>query len=268
MDNVNSAGNNTQTTTRNIFDLEWTGINLLLVLIYGFITVLLVAIFAKRMIHRVSLKFSHSVEVEGSGANKSLKLEIRTRMEEAINFAYEPTLLNPGDDRLNMDVKPGHFYFVNRMKTVDGFRNIDQVLGDLNKDLYRPKGKNVRQHLFDAKSHSSGCLRAVRTNQLQALADFYLQARFGTEPYHFEDHLKFLDVEAEIVAILRQRTHRKRTKDKRKELHRQNAATVEVQSTSVDDVEVTLKSNLSPLGGSSTQPLLEGVVHNASTESV
>jgi len=57
----------------------------------------------------------------------------------------------------------------------------DRVLTDVNIELKRPMGKSVRQHLLDAKSHSSGCLRTVRTNQLQALSELYLRARCGTE---------------------------------------------------------------------------------------
>nr|XP_002120744.1 uncharacterized protein C1orf43 homolog [Ciona intestinalis] len=251
--------NITVNSTTTIFSWKWTGINLLLVLIYGFITVLLVAIFAKRTIHRVSLKFSHRVEPEGAGAEKSLKHEIHNLMEVAVNFSYEPTLLQPGDERLHAEFKQKVKYsYITRMKTVDGFRNIDQVLGDLNDDLRRPKGKNIRQHLFDAKSHSSGCLRSIRTNQLQTLADFYVQARYGAESYHPEDHQKFLDTEAEIIATLRQRTHRKRTKEKRRDLHRQNASVSDPSSN--EDIEITLKPDedeILPLEGNDDQPLLE-----------
>lgn len=57
----------------------------------------------------------------------------------------------------------------------------DAALEDVDPTLSRPPLKSLKQHLLDVKSHSSGVMRAVRTNQITSLSDLYNHARYGVE---------------------------------------------------------------------------------------
>nr|CAB3226662.1 uncharacterized protein C1orf43 homolog [Phallusia mammillata] len=193
------------------------GTNLLLVLIYGLIFVLMIVIFVKRAILRVTF-LSQQKATPGNGSSKKTKAIINQRLDEAIHFAYEPQLV-PEDSQI--DDAPNFIY---RMQAVDAFNHIDKALAEANDELQRPLGKSIRQHLLDAKSHSSGCLKSIRTNQLHLFSDMYTHARSSPETFGEAEYRRYMDLSTDIINTLRHRTNRKKLKERR--LLRQNAASV------------------------------------------
>ncbi|XP_076818397.1 protein C1orf43 homolog [Clavelina lepadiformis] len=230
---IQPTSQSTTTTLNNGFHFDTAGPNLLLVLIYGAIIVVMVAIFVKRLVHRVRLKFSQQRQLNpGSGAPKKLQLEIKSGLDEAAQLIYEPQLFSQQDSNAASKEDRSEYKQIQqncsfRIKTITSFVNLDNVLCGLSKELKRPMGKSVRQHLFDVKSHSSGVMRSVRTSHLQAISDLYMQARYGSESYGMEEHERFDIMTNDIVSILQQRSHRKRSKEIARELHRQNATLTE-----------------------------------------
>ena len=63
-------------------------------------------------------------------------------------------------------------------------------------------GKDVCQHLFDVKSHSSGCLKSVRTSHLHSISDLYLQARYGAEVQNMLVQLSNWSTERNFTRLL------------------------------------------------------------------
>ena len=200
-------------------DTNLTGVNLLLVFIYGGIFVVCVIIFLIRATRR-SARFSQNTHHSDFYANKRLKQLINENLDKRVHYMYEPQLLDHHDERLtsfllsdNTSYKYNYMY---RMKALELMNDIDGMLTDISKELHRPVGKSILQHFQDVKSHSSGCLRSVRSSQIQALANMYHHARYSGESFTKKEYDRFLDIANNIIAVITSQPQNRRNKSTKK----------------------------------------------------
>lgn len=137
------------------------------------------------------------------------------------------------------------------MKALELMNDIDAMLTEISRELHRPVGKSLLQHFQDVKSHSSGCLRSVRSSQIQQLANMYHLARYSGETFSKKEYEKFLEVANNIIAVISQqpqnftttrRLHNKSSLTKKKVLQWQES--VQQQQSSDNSVFAPLVENV------------------------
>lgn len=232
-----------------------TGLNLLMVIIYGAMTVLLVAIFVQRALLRNFPKFSKGHTDVGKYAPQSLKADIEKRLMRTLHVAYEPTLLTEDDKRHNslvaeQEVKDGseaeeqHNYLY-RMKTLDDMKKLEDALCRADDSLKRHPFKDLKLHLRDVKSHSSGVMRTVRSSQIKTLTDAYEHARYKAESYGKKEYNKFLEVLNDVLAGIEHKVKKKKSRKTHSQKNSNNSRTegpASVRGAQADDIPVVSES--------------------------
>ncbi|XP_039266669.1 protein C1orf43 homolog isoform X2 [Styela clava] len=171
-----------------------TGVNILLVIMYGLLT---------------------------------LKEDINERLMQTLHVVHEPRLLSDGDERnlcMNLENKADDddeipYNYLYRMKALDDIKILERALCRTDESLKRHPLKNFKQHMRDIKSHSSGVMRTVRSSQIKALTDAYEHARYKPEPFGKQEYEKFRGVLDDIISGIEHKVKKKKTKKLQKNIN-------------------------------------------------
>ncbi|XP_013794622.2 uncharacterized protein C1orf43 homolog [Limulus polyphemus] len=181
---------------------QLSGISIIICIAFGFLTFVLLFIFAKRQIARFSLKSRRGPHVPvGNDAPKPLRLEIERRLDciKNIHSFYRPKLLNKDEESFFLypncveTITTPHLY---RMHALESFSALETDLFLSDPSKYYPSGQDVR--VFLLRSSALGLIVGCEAVALHQLADLYQCARhelveFGPEKYkQFMDLLSFV----------------------------------------------------------------------------
>ena len=230
------------------------GKNLLFALLCGGLGVILVAVLFKRIIHRFSFKYTLRSHLPGHKASKKVKKAIQNQLNQIAAFSYEPYWLLEKDDKRNGLLEsfnenncPSENQHLYRLKTIDGFRKIDEYLGNINPILRRPCERPMLQHLLAIKSHSSGCFNFLHRSDLETLSNIYHHARFSPKNFSLTEYMKFQEILDEVLTLLQNPNEVKKRKSLYKSHRKSAVVSVSLQNDD-DHLEIELiqpENNLS-----------------------
>ncbi|KAK9872502.1 hypothetical protein WA026_017968 [Henosepilachna vigintioctopunctata] len=157
---------------------ELSGITYVIIIGLGFLTLILLFLFAKRQIMRFALRSRRSPHVPiGYGGPKALKMEIERRIAAIPKIISEPKLITKEDPRYI--VTPGqqipvHYY---RLKAVDDVKILEEAINSK-----RHPSENLRAYLLTTLAAP---LNGSGQRIIHQFCDLYEHARH--DPNHFGD---------------------------------------------------------------------------------
>lgn len=230
------------------------GKNFLFALLCGGFGVIFTAILFKRIVHRFSFRYMLRAHTPGHRAPQKLKKRLQNQLAEVVQFCYEPDWLIGDNDKRNLKLQtPGekdkpenrHLY---RLKTIDGFRKIDQCLASINPKLSRPCDRPMLQHLLAVKSHSSGCFNLLHRSDLETLSNIYEHARYSPKDFGPSEYRHFCEILDQVLVMLQNPNEIRKRKSLYK-THRRSLQQATTHLAQTDDFEMI--SLINPGGGES-----------------
>lgn len=166
-----------------------SGVAAIICIAIGILIFVLLFIFAKRQIMRLSLKNRFVPHIPlGKDAPKVLKQRIDSKLNVVRDITFEPNLLNRINSNLTKEPNYQHIY---RMKAIDSLSTLEsaiiETMGDHN--LKRPPGQDLRYYLLKLV-RDDGPLSNCDTKLINQFVDSYNSARhepypnFGSENYN------------------------------------------------------------------------------------
>ncbi|CAH0551493.1 unnamed protein product [Brassicogethes aeneus] len=206
---------------------DLSGVTVIIIIGAGFLTFILLFIFAKRQIMRFTLRSRRGPHVQvGLDASKVLKKEIERRFDLIGKIICEPQLISKTDPRYIVcpgQQIPAHYY---RLKAVDDVKILEGEITKQDSCLVRNPGENLRGYLLTTLAAP---LNGSGQRLIHQFCDLYEHARH--DPNHFgdEEYQQFTRLLMKLVdaaKLLRSYNSRKsspnRTPQKKQQIHEKN----------------------------------------------
>ncbi|CAG2100464.1 unnamed protein product [Medioppia subpectinata] len=166
-------------------DYHISGVAAIICIAIGILIFVLLFIFAKRQIMRLSLKNRFVPHIPlARDAPKVLKQRIDSKLTVVRDITYEPNLLNYLHFESN-ESKEKNYEHIYRMKAIDSLATLEADIVEVTADcsLKRPPGQDLRYYLLRLVK-DDGPLNNCDTKLINQFVDSYNSARH--EPYpHF-----------------------------------------------------------------------------------
>ncbi|XP_015795645.1 uncharacterized protein C1orf43 homolog [Tetranychus urticae] len=163
---------------------ELSGFTIIMVVAVGIMAFILLFLFAKRQIMRFTLKNRRGPHCPiGLDAHRNLKKEIDRRLEAVKHIKFEPKLINPSPNQVNVSnedsSKYDHFW---RMKALDSLTILEECIIQTCNDTSkrRPPGQDLRYYLI--KMSKDGPLLNCESRLIHQFVDAYIHARHEPVP--------------------------------------------------------------------------------------
>ncbi|XP_054159490.1 protein C1orf43 homolog [Oppia nitens] len=224
-------------------EYNMSGVAAIICIAIGILIFVLLFIFAKRQIMRLSLKNRFVPHIPlARDAPKSMRQRIEAKLNVVRDITFEPNLMNKGDNDTN-DAKQPLYDHIYRMKAVDSLTLLEADIIELtgNYNLKRPPGQDLRYYLLKLV-RDDGPLANCDTKLINQFVDSYNGSRHEPYPvFNLDNYNQFMTLLNTIRNSIQNKTSNRKTKLKGKDTTAQmvfNGKTqVSIRQNKVDFVD-------------------------------